>query len=73
MAKLGFEKDCNNINEDNSKNYYNSCVFVNGIIKVIFVCVVVCCITGPNSPPSPLNLSSHPPLFFHLSAFLLSV
>lgn len=69
MAKLGFEKDCNNINEDNSNNYYNSCVFVNGIIKVIFVSVVVCCITGPNSPP---NLSSHrAPPFFRLSAFLL--
>lgn len=48
MAKLGFEKDCN-INEDNSNNNYNSCVFVNGIIKVIFV-YVVCCITGPTSP-----------------------
>lgn len=58
MAKLGFEKDCNNINEDNSNNNYNSCVFVNGIIKVIFVYVVVCCITGPTSPPPVLPPSS---------------
>lgn len=55
VAKLGFEKDCNNIIEDNSNNNYNSCVFVNGIIKVIFVYVVVCCVTGPSSP----HLSPH--------------
>lgn len=73
MAKLGFEKDCNNINEDNSNNYYNSCVFVNGIIKVIFVCVVVCCITGPNSPPPTTCPLTALPCFFRLSAFLLSV
>lgn len=55
VANLGFEKDCNNIIEDNSNNNnYNSCVFVNGIIKVIFVYVVVCCITGPSIPPDSL-------------------
>lgn len=25
MAKLGFEKDCNNVNDDNSNNNYNGC------------------------------------------------
>lgn len=51
MEKLGFEKDCNNINEDNSNNNYNSCVFVNGIIKVIFVYIVVASPVQPVLPP----------------------
>lgn len=61
MAKLGFEKDCNNVNDDNSNNNYNGCVFVNGILKVIFVYVVVCCLTGP--PPAHPNCSLHASLF----------
>lgn len=63
MAKLGFEKDCNNVNDDNSNNNYNGCVFVNGILKVIFVYVVVCCITGPPRPPPPNCLPPVPPSF----------
>lgn len=70
MAKLGFEKDCNNVNDNNSNNNYNGCVFVNGILKVIFVYVVVCCIIRSTQTPPPNCLPyMPPPVFLHPSGF----
>lgn len=72
MAKLGFGKDCN-INDDNSNNNnYNSCVFVNGIIKVIFVYIVVDASQVQPAPPTPRpsTMVPHLPLCFALSAFI---
>jgi len=46
--------------------------FVNGILKVIFVYAVVCCVTSPLLPTQPPFLSSFLTYFLHLSPpFLL--
>lgn len=43
--------------------------FVNGILKVIFVYAVVCCVTSPLLPSQPPFLSFFLTYFLHLSPF----